>query len=109
MEKIRKRIPYGRSKLFKWKWLCHYKLLHEESQKMKEKLMIHYDEEGDLLEIRMGKPTDAYYEDLGDDIFERIDRKTKKVKGLAIFNFRKRNETETTIDVELPIKMSLTN
>ncbi len=76
---------------------------------MKEKFMIHYDEEGDLLELRIGEATDAYYEDIGDDIFERIDKKTGEVRGLAIFNFKKRNENQTTVDVELPIKIQLTN
>ncbi len=58
--------------------------------KIKEKFRIHYGEEGDLLELRIGEPTDAYYEDVGGDVFERIDRKTGKVKGLAIFNFKKK-------------------
>ena len=74
---------------------------------MKGKLTIHYDEEGDLLELRLGEPTESYYEDLGNDIFERIDRKTGEVRGLAIFNFKKRNEKQTAIDVELPIKMQM--
>ena len=76
---------------------------------MKGKFIIHYDKEGDLLELRIGTPTESYYEDIGDDVFERIDRKTGEVKGLAIFNFKKRSEKHKSIDVELPIKISLTN
>jgi len=71
--------------------------------------MIHYDEEGDLLELRMGEPTDAYYKDLGDDVFERIDSKTGELKGLAIFNFKRRNEKQASIDLELPVKIKPAN
>ena len=45
---------------------------------MKNKLNIYYDQEGDFLEIRIGKPTESIYEDIGDDIFQRIDNKTKE-------------------------------
>ena len=79
------------------------------AEKMKEKFMIHYDEEGDLLELRMGEPTDAYYKDLGDDVFERIDSKTGELKGLAIFNFKRRNEKQASIDLELPVKIKPAN
>lgn len=64
--------------------------LHEKD-KMKN-LSIHYDEEADYLEVRFGKATAAYYENLGKDIFERRDEKTGKVNGYAIFNVRKRKE-----------------
>ncbi len=74
---------------------------------MKGKLSIHYDEEGDFLELRIGGPTESYYEDLGDDIFQRIDEKTKEIKGFAVFNFRKRTEKQMDIDVDLPVNIQL--
>ena len=58
----------------------------------KEKLYFRYDKEGDLLIIRLGKPTKSYYHGLGNDIFQRIDGKTKKVKGYMIVNFNKLNQ-----------------
>ena len=65
-------------------------------------MYIHYDPEGDYLEIRFGKPTPSYYEDLGDDRFERKDEKTGKVIGYAFFNVQKRKAIPRDIEVELP-------
>ena len=73
---------------------------------MKKNIKIHYDKKGDLLEIRIGKPTESYYEDLGEDIFERHDKKTKEIKGYAIFNFKKRTRN---INVDLPLQIELTS
>lgn len=75
---------------------------------MKDKLSIHYDEEADFLEIRIGNPTKSYFEDIGNDIFERLDEKTKAIKGFAIFNFKKRTENLNDINVNLPVKIDLT-
>ena len=68
---------------------------------MKEKMSIHYDAEGDFLEVRFGKPTPSHYKDIGDDTFERIDEKTNKTKGYAFFNVQKRKQTKD-IEVKLP-------
>jgi len=76
--------------------------------KPQNQLRIYYDEEGDLLEIRMGNPTPAYYEEIKDGVFERIDEKTGKIRGFAIFSFRKRMEKRDTINVPLPVKVELT-
>ena len=65
-------------------------------------MFVHYDAEGDFLEIRFGKPTESYYEDTGDDIFKRIDEKTKKVRGYAFFNIKKRQEQQPK-DIEIPL------
>ena len=73
---------------------------------MKEKFVMHYNEEGDLLELRIGEATDSYFEDFGNDIFERVDRKTGEIKGLAIFNFKKRIEKDLDINIELPFDIS---
>ncbi len=73
--------------------------------KKKHTLNIHYDAAGDLLELRIGDATAAYYEDLGDDVFERRDEKTDEVKGFAIFNFTKR--AKKLKDISLPLDVSL--
>ncbi|RJP56765.1 MAG: DUF2283 domain-containing protein [Candidatus Auribacter fodinae] len=66
------------------------------------KLHIHYDKEGDFLEVRFGKPTASYYQEAGDDVFKRYDEKTGKLKGYAIHNFLKRKRKED-VDVEIPL------
>ena len=74
---------------------------------MTQKMGIHYDKEGDFIEVRFGEPTASYYEDIGDDLFERRDEKTDQVKGYAIFNIQKRKENNIKdIEVELPILSS---
>lgn len=75
---------------------------------MTKKMSIHYDPEGDYLEVRFGKPSPAFFENRGDDIFIRKDRKTNEVKGYAIFNVKKRAlaKQHQDIEVELPLEMS---
>ena len=64
---------------------------------------IHYDAEGDFIEIRFGKPKPSYYEYVGDDTFERRDKKTNKVFGYAFHNVKKREEKQPHyIEVSLP-------
>ena len=74
---------------------------------MKNKLHIYYDQEGDFLELRIGKPTVSVYNNIGNDLFQRIDEKTGKVKGFAIFNFKKRTEKLKNIDVTLPVELKV--
>jgi len=69
---------------------------------MKQELIIHYDKEGDLLEVRSGAFTSCYMEDIGNDIFKRIDKKTGALKGFTIINFKKRTEKSNNIDISLP-------
>ncbi|MBI2136388.1 hypothetical protein HYU06_04915 [Candidatus Woesearchaeota archaeon] len=62
---------------------------------------------GRAFDVRFGEPTASYYEDLGDDLFERRDEKTEQVKGYAIFNIQKRKENKLKdIEVELPVLTS---
>ena len=66
-------------------------------------MFIHYDAEGDFLEIRFGKPSESYYEEIGDDVFERRDEKTDDVRGYAFFNVQKRKEKQPEdIEVDIP-------
>ena len=57
---------------------------------MTDNLKIHYDEEGDFLEVRLDKSVKGFFIDKGNDIFERVDEKTNEIIGVAIFNFKKR-------------------
>ena len=66
------------------------------------KMHIHYDKEADYLEVRFGKATRAYFEELSKDIFERRDEKTGKIKGYAVYNFLKRKQPKD-IQIELPV------
>ena len=67
-------------------------------------MFIHYDTEGDFLEVRFGEPTPSYYEELGDDVFERREEKTNIVKGYAFFNVQKRKlHQQKDIEIDLPV------
>lgn len=76
---------------------------------MKGKLNLYYDEEGDFLEINIGDYSEGYFKNLGDGIFERIDKETEKVTGLAIMSFRKRTEGLKEVQVNLPMEIELTS
>ncbi len=64
------------------------------------KLHIHYDAQGDFLEVRFGKPKPSYFKDLGKDTFERRDEETNKLIGYAFFNVKKRKIPQD-IEVDL--------
>ena len=67
-------------------------------------MFVHYDTAGDFVEVRFGKPTPSYYENLGDDVFKRMDEKTGKVKGYAFFNVKTRKRKEPRdIVVDVPV------
>lgn len=70
---------------------------------MKEKNRIYYDEEGDYLEISIGKPTKCYTEEVEPGVFIRIDRETGEVKSIGILDFRRRAHLRD-IEFNLPIK-----
>lgn len=74
---------------------------------MKEKLRIYYDEDGDFLELGLGKPEPGYFKNLGKGIFQRIDDKTGKITGIAIHGFRAKAKKLKDIEVLLPFKFEL--
>ena len=74
---------------------------------MSNELNIYYDEEGDFLELNIGDYTEGYFKNLDNGIFERIDKKTNKVTGIAIHGFRKRTQGLKDIKLTLPIKIQL--
>ncbi len=72
---------------------------------MKGPMRVHYDEEGDLLEIAIGEPTDCYAEEIQPGVFIRIDEKTNEVKSIGILSFKKRTKSPEDIKVNLPIEI----
>ena len=76
---------------------------------MKGKLSLYYDEKGDFLELHIGDYTEGHFRNLGKGVFERIDKKTKKVTGIAIMGFKKRTEGLKDIRVSLPIEIQLSS
>jgi len=72
-----------------------------------KKMYIHYDKESDYLEVRFGKPTPSYYEDMGDDLFKRRDEETNEIVGYAFFNVSKRKDkVPQDIEIDLPMAAS---
>jgi len=74
---------------------------------MKGKLHLYYDEEGDFLELHAGKFTEGYFKNLGNGIFERIDRKTNEVTGIGIMGFKERTKGPKAEEISLPVEMTL--
>lgn len=70
-----------------------------------EKMRFFYDEEGDVLDISIGKPKKAKSEEIGNDIV-RKDRKGKVV-GFTILNFEKRSEKEKGFNIPVEAKFEI--
>ena len=66
------------------------------------KMNIWFDEEGDFLEITSIPSKKAFFKDVGNDIWERVDS-TGNVLGFAILNFKKRFEKLKEESIELPV------
>ena len=71
-----------------------------------EKMMFYYDEEGDVLDISMGKPKKAKSEEIGNDIIVRKDEKGNVV-GFTILNFEKRSEVEKGFNIPIEAKFGV--
>ena len=67
---------------------------------------VYYDEEGDFLEISIGKPTKCYAEEVQPGIFLRKDEKTKEVKSIGIISFKKRSKDMKDIKLDLPVEIN---
>lgn len=76
---------------------------------MEGNLSFFFDEEGDVLDITVGKPKKAVTKELRDDIAIRCDPVTGEIVGITILNFRKRfegkNKPET---IDLPLNVTIT-
>ncbi len=59
---------------------------------MKGKMNIYYDEEGDYLEIFVGKPRPNYGEEVSKGVTLFKDEKTEEVIGIGILSFKKKNK-----------------
>lgn len=70
-------------------------------------MRVHYDEEGDFLEISVGDPTPCYAEEIESGIFLRKDDATNEVRSIGILSFKKRTGTIKDIDVKLPLEIQL--
>ena len=76
---------------------------------MKGRLNLYDDEEGDFLELHIGDYIDDYFRNLGNCIFEIIDKKTNKVTGIAIMGFKKRTEGLKDVSIPLPMEIQLSS
>ena len=68
-------------------------------------MYIYYDTESDYLEIRFGEPTQAHYDKIGEDTYERVDEKTGDKKGYAIYNVKKGTSPIKSIEVDIPLHL----
>jgi len=73
------------------------------------KINFFFDEEGDVLDITIGKPTKAVAKELKNDIAIRVDPKSGEIVGIVILNFMKRFRLRKRIEkIELPVKVKIT-
>lgn len=68
---------------------------------------IYYDEEGDFLEITTEDISNCYFDNIGNGIFEITDKSNKKIKGIAIFSFKKRTKNLEGLKLSLPLKLEI--
>ena len=73
---------------------------------MKGPMRVYYDEEGDFLEISVGKPTKCYASELGQGVFLRIDEKSEEVKSIGILGFKKRAKELKDIKLDIPVEVN---
>lgn len=76
---------------------------------MKGPMRVYYDEEGDFLEISVGKPTACYASEVEPGIFLRIDEKTSEVRSIGILGFKKRTRKIKDIELKLPVEVTLSS
>ena len=53
-----------------------------------------------IFEIQIGEPTETYFDEIDDDLFEGRDESTGELKGFKIFNFKKRGGMK---DIKIPL------
>lgn len=76
---------------------------------MEGKINFFFDEEGDVLDITIGKPRKAVAKELKNDIAIRVDPKSGEIVGIVILNFMKRFRLRKRIEkIELPVKVKIT-
>ena len=73
---------------------------------MSNELNLYYDEEGDFLEISVGKPTKCYASEVKPGVFLRIDEKSEEVKSIGILGFKKRTKNLKDIKLDIPVEVN---
>ena len=73
---------------------------------MKGPMNVYYDEEGDFLEISIGKPTKCYAEEIQPGVFLRKDEKNNEVRSIGIVSFKKRSKGMKDIKLDLPLEIN---
>jgi uncharacterized protein YuzE len=69
---------------------------------MEKRLRFSYDQEGDVLDISIGKPKKAISNEIVGDFFVRTDPKTKQIVGFSILNFKKKTSKKNG-NLQVPI------
>ncbi|QQG38431.1 MAG: hypothetical protein HYS32_02375 [Candidatus Woesearchaeota archaeon] len=72
-------------------------------------MYVYYDEEGDFLELHIGEYSEGHFKNLGDGLFERVDKKTGEIKGIAIASFKKKTEQLDDVGFSLPVNLEITS
>lgn len=73
---------------------------------MRAPMRVYYDEEGDFLEISIGRPVKCYADEIKPGVFLRKDEKTEEIKSVGILGFKKRSKQQSDIEIQLPIKVT---
>jgi hypothetical protein len=73
---------------------------------MKGPMRVYYDEEGDFLEISVGKPTKCYSSEVKPGVFLRIDERSEEVKSVGILSFKKRSKDLQDIKLDIPVEVN---
>ncbi len=73
---------------------------------MQKNLEIFYDSETDILELFLEEPTNCYFNEIDDDLFEGREEGTNKLIGFKIFNFRRRGGMKN-IKIPLPVNVKI--
>ena len=72
-------------------------------------MKIHYDEEGDFIELTNGDISNCYFDNKGNGIFHIVDKETGEVKGIAIHSFKTRTRNLEEIELSVPFNFVKVN
>lgn len=70
-------------------------------------MKVHYDEQGDFLEISVGEPAKCYADEIKPGVFLRKDEETDEIRSIGILNFKKRSKDLKDIELTLPVEINL--
>ncbi len=73
---------------------------------MKGPMRVYYDEEGDFLEISVGKQSKCYASEVKSGVFLRIDEKSEEVKSVGILGFKNRAKALKEIKLDIPVEIN---